>query len=201
MNTLSKNRIIEKGDEFRHTDGRWLPVPDGNVGLQIMYSEYKEVRRPSEANITLAPPTPERMAELEREQEQADRKKRAALPAENSHLPTVVSKKAHTEPTNNRGFPLHKPPTKPYPADPEAKSPVSILGGAIINYTDLSAMPEWIGRNGTFKATGLDVQRTKNDLIQFRPIGKRGLAKNALIEIPIKDIAALLSALTREKET
>jgi hypothetical protein len=49
MNILTKNRILQKGDEYRSNgNGEWKPVPKDNFGLQIEFTDYKEVRRPSE---------------------------------------------------------------------------------------------------------------------------------------------------------
>lgn len=50
MNTLTKNRILQKGDEyFEPKKGKgWTAVPSENFGLQIQFTDYKEVRRPSE---------------------------------------------------------------------------------------------------------------------------------------------------------
>jgi hypothetical protein len=190
MNTLTKNRIIEKGDEFRNKDGTWQPVPDKAVGLQIMFTPYTEVRRPSEApfkkevlaqsdngNVTLAPPDAEVAKRV------AFVKRVAAgepMPHENSHLPTVISPKAHTR--------------KPHLALPRA----IVLDMADVKYTDLSAIPNWIGRNGTYKAIGLNLYRTKSDVIQLRPIGKRGVARNALIEFPAADIPKIMEWLEEQ---
>jgi hypothetical protein len=212
MNILTKNRIIEKGDEFRHTDGRWLPVPAKKVGLQILFSDYKEVRRPSEepqalretpetARLTEAPkravsPTPispdsglgactENPAKAEKEKTPVPTPSGTGdTPATNSHLPTVISRKAH------------KPAWDGTTLQPPSSTGARIT--PVIEYSDLSATPKWIGRNGTFNAIGLNVSRaglTKNKVIQLRPVGKRGLAKNALIEIPVADAAKLAARL------
>jgi hypothetical protein len=57
MNILSKNRILQKGDEYRN-NGTWTPVPKDNFGLQVQFTDYKEVRRPSE-KPSLSRETPE----------------------------------------------------------------------------------------------------------------------------------------------
>ena len=36
-----------KGDEYRD-NGTWKPVPADDIGSQIMFTKYTEVRRPSE---------------------------------------------------------------------------------------------------------------------------------------------------------
>jgi hypothetical protein len=56
MTTLTPNRIIEKGDQY--LDGeKWKPVPEIDIGLQIQFTDYAQVRRPSEAppHTTLSP--------------------------------------------------------------------------------------------------------------------------------------------------
>src|SRR5262249_32056807 len=120
MNILTKNRIIEKGDEFRHADGRWMPIPDANIGLQIMFSKYTEVRRPGEEPVAkyhdkVTPEGhPEEMPEKPRAhpEEQAPENTAEALEAfverglkaqeaadtAASYLPTVISEKAHSRP-------------------------------------------------------------------------------------------------------
>lgn len=95
MNTLTKNRILEAGDEYRQ-NGEWKPIPPKDVGLQIMFTTYKEVRRPSEEPI------------IPKQGSQMVRQESAKLPIEGSipspasthmasYLPTVVSKKAHQQ--------------------------------------------------------------------------------------------------------
>jgi hypothetical protein len=47
MTTLTKNRILEKGDQFFNGTG-WVPIPTTDFGLQVAFAKYKEIRRPSE---------------------------------------------------------------------------------------------------------------------------------------------------------
>ena len=47
MTTLTPNRIIQQGDEYRN-NGTWKPVPKEDYGLQVMFTKYAEVRRASE---------------------------------------------------------------------------------------------------------------------------------------------------------
>jgi hypothetical protein len=117
---------------------------------------------------------------------------------ENSHLPTVISRKAHANPADPALDAMEREQAE---LAKIVGVKISVSPSPVIEYSDLSALPNWIGRNGTFKATGLNVSRTKSDLIQLRPIGKRGLAKNALIEIPVKDIAKLIDRLAALKES
>jgi hypothetical protein len=50
MNILTKNRILQQGDEYFEPKGSkgWTPVPKNDYGLQIQFTPYKEVRRPTE---------------------------------------------------------------------------------------------------------------------------------------------------------
>lgn len=96
MNTLTPNRIIQKGDEYRQ-NGTWKPVPKDDYGLQVMFTKYAEVRRPDEpehksrgTGDTLPNPPPiETVAPCF-----PDKATQEAHHAE-AYLPTVVSKKAH----------------------------------------------------------------------------------------------------------
>jgi hypothetical protein len=57
MNTLTPNRILQAGDEYIK-GGEWKPVPQADFGLQIMFTKYQQVRRPSEEpakNLNAAP--------------------------------------------------------------------------------------------------------------------------------------------------
>jgi len=47
MTTLTPNRILQQGDEYRN-NGTWKPVPKEDYGLQVMFTKYSEVRRPDE---------------------------------------------------------------------------------------------------------------------------------------------------------
>lgn len=227
MNILTPNRIIEAGDEYRNGDG-WKPIPAKDIGLQIRFTPYKEVRRSTESpkpeqgsqtarqgtanpSIVGSTPTPALLCNCgnrkpgdphdcpvhpmvtvrkplvtPEEEEQAVRDALAAV----AHLPTVISKKAH-----KKVFPAGVP-AKGIPKKPA----MSIVSGSkseeiSIPFTDLSAIPNWIGRNGTFKQTGIRLRVMKNGLVQIRPEGKRGLAKNALMEIPVADLVQVIKWL------
>jgi hypothetical protein len=121
MNTLTKNRILQKGDEYRQ-NGAWKPVPKDDFGLQVQFTDYAEVRRPSETPQTLretpvtAKDAPTEVAKLPVSPTPISPKRakvKIATPvaAESdkspvashsvtgdvSYLPTVVSKKAHSQ--------------------------------------------------------------------------------------------------------
>jgi hypothetical protein len=95
-------------------------------------------------------------------------------------------------------------------AEAEAAKPTFITPSHVISrhgkvyetsipFSDLSAKPEWIGRNGTFKAKAIRITSRPNGLIQIRPEGARGLAKNALIEFPAAEIPKVIDWLLRHQ--
>ena len=123
MNTLTKNRILQKGDEYRN-NGEWKSVPKENFGLQIQFTDYKEVRRPSETpqnlrgtpvtakdaptEVAKSPVSPtisksrkagqsdETMAPSQAEGDKSPASSHSGA-GDASYLPTVVSKKAHSQ--------------------------------------------------------------------------------------------------------
>lgn len=118
MNTLTKNRILQDGDEYLDFDkGEWKPVPATDFGLQIMFTKYGEVRRPSEtpsANGAGETPAPQRSTATVAAPSVENKPTASPLPREYpapkplsmtmtksgkaKALPTVVSAKAHTLP-------------------------------------------------------------------------------------------------------
>jgi hypothetical protein len=152
VNTLTKNRILEAGDEYRDKDGNWKKVPTTELGLQIMFSPYNEVRRPGEAPAQLPP------AQLARTQ----------IPAA-TPLPLAEGPREKVAPSTQVRW---------------DKGPHCI----------------WTGRNGTFKAVAVNLHRLPGnmldgDIIRIVPVGKRGAAKNALIEFPVSAIPAIIDWL------
>jgi hypothetical protein len=210
MNTLTPNRILQQGDEYRD-NGKWKLIPNRDFGLQIQFTDYKEVRRPNEtlretpdtakdapteAPKRVASPTP---ISPDRSQSPAkaesDKSPVASHSAtgDASYLPTVVSKKAHgsvkvVDPTDNRG-------TKDMPVI------ITKIYHPQADVTWHSSEPptRWIGRNGTFSSVGLKLIRNKSGTITIKPVGKRGLAKNAEIEFPINAIPQIIHFLTDNK--
>lgn len=185
MNTLTKNRILQDGDEYC-TSGTWKPVPAKDFGLQIMFTDYREVRRPSEAPLQngagetpiRSRPTPAevRAHSAEPAVESQPESKSSAPP-----LPTVISAKAHSTIVplgrNEKAILFHESATK---------------GKRTI---------KWIGRNGTYTNRGLSLYRGEggfNDgVIKVIPIGARGEARNALIEFPVEVIPEVIEFLLR----
>lgn len=238
MNTLTPNRIIEKGDEYFQS-GEWHPVPPNDIGLQIQFTKYKEVRRPSEKATPISPKPPQ-AAKAEAKQVPASgvspaggespnitltpvkprplsetfgKKPKAAKAKE---LPTVISQVAHGKERFRVGLtPRSKAALKAIVADAEARvihgistkeaiklsKPTSkgVYADILIPYTDLSALPNWIGRNGRFKAIGIKLTATPAGLIQVVPVGARGVAKNALIEFPATEISKVVDFLLRHQ--
>jgi hypothetical protein len=108
MNTLTPNRILQKGDEYRD-NGKWKPVPENDCGLQVMFTSYAEVRRPTETpfvhggapaikvspdSVATAKAAPN-AAKAESEKSPVPTHSGTGDPHSASYLPTVVSKKAH----------------------------------------------------------------------------------------------------------
>ena len=200
MTTLTKNRILEAGDEYRF-NGEWKPVPEKDIGLQIMFTTYAEVRRPTEQ------PPPKKPYEGDppwenkptKQGSQMARQESAKLPIEGSipspasqhmaeYLPTVISKKAHTN-------------------LPKIEGRTVGVEGAEVGTTLSVGWPDehliWIGRNGTFIQRGLHLQLCKlcNDCIAIKPVGKRGIAKNAVIQFPSAMIPKIVDWLNKHKPT
>lgn len=199
MNILTKNRILQAGDEYK-SGNEWKPILPKDIGMQILFTTYKEVRRPSEAPYTPPTPKPKPISPDSPDSAKAGGIAKAEsdnitlvpshsgtgvtptidkdIPATEIELPTVISAKAHKR-------------LKPAMVIVSGSTPEEIS----IPYTDLSALPLWTGRNGTFHATAIRLRVMKNGLIQIRPEGKRGLAKNALIEIPVADLLPVIKWL------
>ena len=197
MNLLTKNRIIEEGDEWKDNKGNWNPVHVKQIGLQIMFSEYTEVRRPSEepdkfcapkpiqpteGNITLEPP-PKPLAETMKAKKVA---KVADIPkADADYLPTVVSKKAHSHRHIVR---VVKAKTE------EVTRPEKSLK---VRFPGSYPCPQWIGRNGTFNQVAINLSKNGDGIIKIVPEGVRGVAKNAQIEFPVSIIPEITKWLEK----
>jgi hypothetical protein len=247
MNTLTKNRILQEGDEML-AGGEWGPIPATEFGLQVEFSKYAKykIRRPSEPE-TISPtqamdknatpvaaekvnapvPTPSGTGETPLiKPKPLSETYGKAKPKSKLVLPTVVSKKAHDR--KKEGVPsamegLSTPPPEPvihgistkdaikarneavveaakaHAAKPTFIAPHGKVSSTSIPFSDLSAKPEWIGRNGTFKAKAVRLDARPNGLIQIRPEGARGLAKNALIEFPAAEIPKVIDWLLRHQ--
>lgn len=202
MNVLTKNRILQKGDEF-NSEGKWKPIPAADFGLQIMFTPYKEVRRPTEEPPKTLPISP-------------DRKQSGASPAK-TEPPSPAKAESEKTPvpthsgTGERSYPTAKPLAATYGGDLhtklakklEAKKlPTVVRRQITIPYPDKSTPCIWIGRNGTFNAEGiqfnvLEQADEKDNVIRIRPIGKRGLARNAVIEFPASIIPQVVDWLLR----
>lgn len=123
MNILTKNRILQKGDEYRN-NGEWKAVPEKNYGLQIQFTDYKEVRRPSETPFVHggAPAIPcepkSRGAETVKSKTRTPDAEKVNVPVPTpsgtgatpshdhlaSYLPTIISKKAHADEAAKAGL-------------------------------------------------------------------------------------------------
>lgn len=191
MNILTENRIIEAGDEYRNNGDAWKPVPFKDVGLQVRFTDYKEVRRPKEQStvtVTLPSISPDsetpmpKAAEIVTAKAESDNAPVPSHSGTGDTLPTVISPKAH------KGTTRH--PT---------------IYETIIDYTPSIANrpPKWIGRNGTFIARGLRIRVGSggfdNGIVGMVPVGKRGLARNAIIEFPAEIIPHVIEFLEKHR--
>jgi hypothetical protein len=203
MNTLTPNRILKEGDEYRK-NGTWLPVPKDDYGLQIMFTKYAEVRRPSEKAISpdggasvpavkaekvnVPAPTPSGAGATPAVLKQLDR----------HGLPTVVSKKAHLLVRHEDGKPIFKEPTSTTPTPkPVVLSGTTETRAGITWHSKLEPECRWIGRNGTFKCRGVNLEFRKQGTIAVLPVGARGEAKNAEIEFPVNAIPQVIDFLQK----
>ncbi len=222
MNTLTSNRILQKGDEYRK-NGTWMPVPKDDFGLQVMFTKYAEVRRPSEESKPISPDSERPEAAKPSATVTAKAEKvnvpvptpsgTGTTPAEEApmtgtatgssadYLPTVVSTKAHTKEMTPLEYLQTLAKTKA--ADPK---PV-VLAGTTETRANITwpmhskAMPEcqWIGRNGTFRCRGINIYQHGKGIIKFVPVGARGEAKNAEIEFPAAAIPQVINFLNKHK--
>lgn len=101
-------------------------------------------------------------------------------------LPTIVSKKAH--------FVL---PSDFEDTSEKARRKLVSLLDRHIEYPPVAIRNQirWIGRNGTFNAIGLNLHKISDGRIRLVPHGKRGEAKNALIEFPVEVIPQIIEWL------
>lgn len=198
MNTLTKNRILEAGDEYRD-NGTWKAIPPKDLGLQIMFTKYSEVRRPSEEPLKTISPDSEKLmqgtpAAIVTDKAEAKQVPASGVsPAGGESLPTIISKRAHCAAIPKVPLPKVVPWTLSMP----------VANGVLeIPFPAGSPPTQWIGRNGTFYAKGVHLQviehlMEEDNIIQIRPKGARGLAKNALIEFPASIIPQVVDWLIR----
>jgi hypothetical protein len=219
MNTLTKNRILEPGDEYKDGD-KWKAIPKIDLGLQIMFTKYEQVRRPSEK-------PPEKI--LSAVPVLAD----PASEAGEARESTNVKSAAFSEQDSRGGAlpPPQNPPSgvKPKPSGAGTTSaiieqwvkekvearfprkdsfmPVKIppAGIAKIPFPKGSPPCVWTGRNGTFNGKGIDMRINEDALpefnkIQIRAVGVRGLG-NCLIEFPASIIPEMVDWLLRMQTT
>ena len=234
MTTLTPNRILQKGDEYRDNghdskNVQWKPVPKDDFGLQVMFTKYAEVRRPSETPfvhggapaIKVSPDrdlasTPKEAVPAKAESDTKSPVASHSATGDASYLPTVVSTKAHKNPaqeTTSRNLAkvtalretpetskdasteVAKPPVSPTPFHtPKTLVPATVT----ITYPDNGPDCIWTGRNGTFKCRAVRLENF-GDVIRIVPVGKRGAARNAVIEFPsscIEQVRLALNAMT-----
>jgi hypothetical protein len=59
---------------------------------------------------------------------------------------------------------------------------------------------QWIGRNGMFTNRAINLHRYDGDVIAVVPQGKRGAARNAIIEFPVSIIPQVIEWLEEQQE-
>ena len=115
-------------------------------------------------------------------------------------LPTVVSHKAHkpirvSDVTRAKeAFAELKRMERERYAGITAATPSSFMRE--IKFPAGSPKTIWTGRNGTFNSLGVELQREAGtDVCSIVPQGKRGTAKNAIIEFPVAAIPQMIDFL------
>lgn len=213
MTTLTKNRILQAGDEYLDPKGAWKPIPKNDLGLQIMFTDYKEVRRPSEAakgngNVTMTPVTDADRTRRERDKHETEMAERppslATTMAKPKTLPTVVSRKAHggISPATTKAIQAILAEIPPPASPPSGVKPKGMVSTSLDTAFAEKPECEWIGRNGTFRQRGLRMESNiDRGVIKFRPIGARGVGKNAKIEFPASIIPQVTDWLLRQQLT
>jgi hypothetical protein len=231
MNTLTANRILQKGDEYRD-NGAWKPVPKDDYGLQIQFTTYKEVRRPTETPFVHGGAPAIKHTEPDKAPAPAPAAPLAQSEKEivDAGLPTFVSRKAHSgkpigfdhkgklvrekpETSKDATTEVAESPASPVPActyDPTGPAPFPPLPPAPVGLSAPTTYQEitfpvgsphtiWTGRNGTFNSVAVNLHRYKGtDVCAIIPQGKRGVAKNAIIEFPITAIPQMIDFLKRQ---
>ena len=211
-----------KGDEYRD-NGTWKPVSADDIGSQIMFTKYTEVRRPSEepfkaispdnvATAKAAPnvakaekvitpvPTPSGTGETH-QRTVADLKRILEHPS-TVIVETDAAKKTGLLTAIKKTL-RETPETVNEERTEVAKSPASptLPTHASVTWdTDKEPSCRWIGRNGTFQCRGVNIELRKGispskDVIAVLPVGKRGEAKNAEIEFPVNAIPQIIDFL------
>jgi hypothetical protein len=115
----------------------------------------------------------------------------------------VVSHKAHKkDPTivvSSLKKLREKPETSKDATTEVAKSPASPTPFTEIKFPAGSPKTIWTGRNGTFNSLGVELERKSGtDICAIVPQGKRGTAKNAIIEFPVSAIPQIVDFLTKQ---
>ena len=235
MNTLTANRILQKGDEYRD-NGTWKPVPANDYGLQIMFTTYKEVRRPTETPFVHGGAPAIKHDESTKPNPVPDKPKVTPVPTAplaqsekeivDAGLPTFVSRKAHSvgkgsgkpigfdhkgklvrekpETSKDATTEVAESPASPTLPDPQPLPPAPVGLSAPTTYQEItfpvgSPHTIWTGRNGTFNSVAVNLHRYKGtDVCAIIPQGKRGVAKNAIIEFPVTAIPQMIDFLKRQ---
>jgi hypothetical protein len=226
MTTLTKNRILEKGDQFFNGTG-WVPVPATDLGLQVQFVKYKEIRRPSEAGKDLPAPvlaepkelSPIRAAKAELSEARAGGEARESTLQTRTTNEVVAGSPPRTVADSRGGQTLSKPisPESEKPpsgaivtpmaeSEPKAAPSIHSDGAAgsrlatTICFGETEFPPLWTGRNGTFHGYAIACAPMNPDKIILQPVGKRGVG-NCMIEFPKAIIPQLVDWLLQQELT
>lgn len=219
MNTLTKNRILQKGDEYLTNSGDWKKVPDCDIGMLIQFTQYTEVRRPSEQPFTAkqCKPTAQerRLDGLPYGAPNAPQPKEPISAGGRSPASTIVetpspapeplrkatARTEHVEKqdhTGARDLPTvisakaHKKPERSNPPEPPPPNEFTQ-----IKFEKNGSTPIWRGRNGTFNGLGVTLHND-DQVISLNPVGVRGRSDNCLIQIPKSAIPQVIDWLREQ---
>jgi hypothetical protein len=217
MNTLTKNRILQKGDEYRD-NGTWKPVADKDFGLQVMFTPYKEVRRPSEKPPKgLLCEDAEAMTEFHKSISQDEcprhrmqlKKNCPECAAEKAISPDSGERPAAKAEKEKTPLPLTGDIDNNYKPAPKTETEKAIEKAKVIGAStgvikikfpkSTGKIPHWTGRNGTFNGYGVGMtvfEDYDNTSVMMQPIGKRGYG-NCLIEFPTAIIPQMIDWLAQ----
>lgn len=216
MSILTKNRILQKGDEF--FDGaHWKAVPAKDHGIQILFTKYDKVRRPGEPDpkpqgngkTNLAEPSrsPGTQGKADAEGDRTPRSGVAPAPGippvQADHPPIETQKviaSIHQELEKNLNpVPYAKPAPAPEPTEPEPEPPtpppsVNLQGDLMFKKGHKHC--QWLGRNGQFECVGLNMFKGNTGTIWITPFGKRGLGR-CMIEFPVDEVPRIIDWLQK----
>jgi hypothetical protein len=222
MSILTKNRILQRGDQF-YDGANWKDVPAKDHGIQILFTKYDKVRRPSEADPT--PQTNGKTLAVSRDltpdyeavgktispdsgNRAGSRSVVTPAKAESDSDPALSRSGAGERPLLERLAAKAKPEPEPEPKmrkvaevhdaeQPERPLlPPSVnLSGDLI-FAKGHKPCQWLGRNGQFDCVGLNMFKGNTGTIWITPFGKRGLGR-CMIEFPESEVPRIIEWLQK----